>query len=82
MGRKDGALSEVPERSRLKWFGSVNRSDKHIIPKVLLEVKTCGRTPRCRPCIQWMDQIKRCSEERRRLEEVGRKARMGRWRQL
>lgn len=55
MAREDGAMSrpigkilfEVPGRSRLKWFGHVNRRDEHRTPNtrnIIVNEYDCKKT--------------------------------------
>ncbi|XP_071790438.1 uncharacterized protein [Asterias amurensis] len=50
-------------KTKLKYFGHVNRMGNGRYPKILIEVHIAGNRPRGRPGKRWLEDIKHFCEE-------------------
>uniref|UniRef100_A0A8D8R0B7 Endonuclease-reverse transcriptase n=1 Tax=Cacopsylla melanoneura TaxID=428564 RepID=A0A8D8R0B7_9HEMI len=62
-------LQDKIERSRLKWYGHMQRMNEERIPKNIFNQQIEGRRRRGRPRMRWRDMIERHTEKRRRPKE-------------
>ncbi|KAL1446167.1 hypothetical protein WDU94_012371, partial [Cyamophila willieti] len=57
-------IQERIERSRLKWFGHMNRMSQDRIPKQMFDMEMEGRRRRGRPRLRWKDTLFKDMEKR------------------
>ena len=58
------SVEDKVDENILRWFSHVYRMGEERIPKHMLDHKVCGRRPRGRPRMRWVDGAKLAVGER------------------